>query len=105
MPEMGVSAPYEPTSIWKGLCCAPHSLGLWVGAAPRSSNKVTVPGVNLGGGISSPSASASDTKFAAWPGATLRYPMGSAFIGADARFLVVSDFNAFRLFATAGAQF
>lgn len=52
-----------------------------------------------------PSTSASDSKFAAWPGATLLYPMGSAFIGADARFLIVSDFNAFSLFATGGLQF
>ena len=75
---------------------------LGLGAATA---KVTVPGVDLGGGLSVPSQSASDTKFGAWPGATLLYPMGSAFIGADARFLVVSDFNAFCLFATGGAQF
>ncbi len=52
-----------------------------------------------------PEQSNSETKFALWPGATLLYPLGSAFIGADARFLIVSDFNAFSMFATGGVQF
>lgn len=49
--------------------------------------------------------SASETRFAAWPGATVLYPIGSAFVGGDARFLIVDDFNAFSLFATGGLQF
>ncbi|HEY5960387.1 MAG TPA: hypothetical protein VIV60_27725 [Polyangiaceae bacterium] len=74
---------------------------LGLGAATA---RVKSPGIDLGG-ISMPSTTATDTKFAAWPGATLLYPMGSAFIGGDARFLVVSEFNAFSLFATGGLQF
>jgi outer membrane protein with beta-barrel domain len=66
--------------------------------------KATSPGFNLGG-ISVPSASNSETRFALWPGATVLYPLGSAFIGADARFLIVEDSNAFSLFATGGVQF
>jgi len=49
--------------------------------------------------------SASETRFGLWPGATLLYPIGPAFVGADARFLIVEDFNAFSLFATGGVQF
>jgi hypothetical protein len=47
----------------------------------------------------------SDTKFALWPGATVLYPIGSAFVGGDARFLIVDQFNAFSIFATGGMQF
>lgn len=47
----------------------------------------------------------SETRFAAWPGATVIYPFGSAFVGGDARFLIVDEFNAFSLFATGGIQF
>lgn len=67
--------------------------------------KVKIPGMDLGGGVSTGSMSASDSKFAAWPGATLLYPIDSFFVGADARFLVVSDYNAFSLYATGGLQF
>lgn len=49
--------------------------------------------------------SVSDSKFAVWPGATLLYPIDNFFIGGDARFLVVSEANAFSLFATGGVQF
>ncbi|HEY4105248.1 MAG TPA: hypothetical protein VGM44_15225, partial [Polyangiaceae bacterium] len=57
--------------------------------------------------------SVSQSKFAFWPGATLLYPLGGAFIGADARFVFISGatdengdaYNAFSLFATAGMQF
>jgi hypothetical protein len=49
--------------------------------------------------------SESETRFAAWPGATVLYPIGNAFVGGDARFLIVDDFNAFSLFATGGVQF
>jgi hypothetical protein len=65
---------------------------------------VSIPG-GTSGGFTIPAATVSDTKFAAWPGATLLYPIGNAFVGADARFLVVSDFNAFSAFATGGMQF
>ena len=49
--------------------------------------------------------SASDSKIGFWPGATVLYPLGSAFIGGDARFLIRDSFNAFSLFATGGMQF
>jgi hypothetical protein len=55
-----------------------------------------------GGGVS---MDVSETKFSAWPGATLIYPINSFFVGADARFLIVSDNNAFGAFATAGGLF
>ena len=51
------------------------------------------------------SISGSSGNFAVWPGASVLYPLGSAFVGGDARFLIVNDFNAFSLFATAGYQF
>jgi hypothetical protein len=52
-----------------------------------------------------PSTSISESKFGVWPGATLIYPIGSAFVGADARYLIVSESNAFSLFATGGMMF
>ncbi|MEP7052333.1 MAG: hypothetical protein ABJB12_18345, partial [Pseudomonadota bacterium] len=49
--------------------------------------------------------SVSSSEFALWPGATVLYPLGNAFVGGDARFLIVKDVNAFSLFATGGIQF
>jgi len=66
--------------------------------------KATIPGFNFGG-VNLPSTSVSDTKFALWPGATVLYPLGQAFVGGDARFLVLDNYNAFSLFATGGVQF
>ena len=40
-----------------------------------------------------------------WPGATVLYPLGQAFVGGDARFLVRDSLNAFSVFATGGVQF
>lgn len=67
--------------------------------------KAEVPGMDLGGGISTSAMKMSESRFAAWPGATLLYPIGNFFVGGDARFLIVSEMNAFSLFATAGLQF
>ncbi len=75
---------------------------LGLGAATA---KATIPAITFPGVGSTPESSASSTKFGVWPGATVLYPVGPAFIGADARFLIVSDFNAFSLFATGGVQF
>ena len=66
--------------------------------------KFSAPNINLGG-FGSTSLSSSDTKFALWPGATVLYPIGPAFVGGDARFLIVDQFNAFSVFATGGIQF
>jgi len=74
-------------------------LGLGAATAKGSTPSVDFMGTTI------PGADYSDTKLGVWPGATLLYPLGSAFIGADARFLVVSDFNAFSMFATGGVQF
>jgi Outer membrane protein beta-barrel domain len=74
-------------------------LGLGAATATASVPSSTFDGVTIGGG------SVSDTKFGVWPGVSALYPIGSAFVGADARFLIVSDFNAFSLFATGGYQF
>jgi len=57
------------------------------------------------GGVTMPASSATDTRFGLWPGASVLYPLGSAFIGADARYLIVEDYNAFSVFATGGVQF
>jgi hypothetical protein len=67
----------------------------------------TVPGIPAAPPFfpGSPSQTVSSSKFAFWPGAAVLYPLGSAFVGGDARFLVVSDSNAFSLFATGGLQF
>jgi hypothetical protein len=74
-------------------------LGLGVATATAS-----VPGGTVAG-FTFPSTSDSSSKFAAWPGATVLYPINQFFVGGDARFLIVSDFNAFSLFATGGMQF
>jgi hypothetical protein len=49
-----------------------------------------------------------DTKPAAWAGGTLLFPMGSAFVGGDARMLVVQNHTVqevFGAFATGGLHF
>jgi len=74
-------------------------LGLGAATASATVPSSTFAGVTVEGG------STSDTKFGVWPGATVLYPIQNFFVGADARFLIVSDFNAFSLFATGGAQF
>jgi len=75
-------------------------LGLGAATAKTSS-----PAFDLGAGQSFPATSASETRFGLWPGASVLYPLGSAFVGADARYLIVEDYNAFSLFATGGVQF
>lgn len=74
---------------------------LGLGAATA---KASFPGGSVAG-ISLPGGDSSDTKFALWPGATVLYPIDNFFVGGDARFLIVDNFNAFSLFATAGLQF
>lgn len=71
---------------------------LGLGAATVKAKIPGIPGLF-------PETSASDTKFSVWPGASVLYPIGSGFVGGDARFLIVSDYNAFSLFATGGVQF
>jgi Outer membrane protein beta-barrel domain len=46
----------------------------------------------------------SATHFAFWPGLDVLVPLGPVFVGADVRYLVVSDNSAVGLFATAGVQ-
>lgn len=74
-------------------------LGLGAATATASSPAINFNGQSIGGG------SVSDTKFGVWPGVTALYPIQNFFVGADARFLIVSDFNTFSLFATGGMQF
>jgi hypothetical protein len=62
---------------------------------------ITAFGVSVGG-------SDSASKLAFWPGATALVSFGGAFVGADARYVIITDsdsFNAFSLFATAGLSF
>jgi hypothetical protein len=50
--------------------------------------------------------SQSDTKFAAWPGAAVFYPIDDHWlVGGDARVLIVSDATNFQLFANGGYKF
>jgi hypothetical protein len=55
------------------------------------------------------SVSDSSSKIAFWPGCMIHYPFGKAFIGGDARFVVVTDTNgdgnAFSTFFTGGMKF
>jgi hypothetical protein len=76
----------------------------YLGLGPATARS-TIPAFNFGAGFTTPETTVTDTKLALWPGATVLYPLGPAFVGGDARFLIVNDFNAFSLFATAGAQF
>ena len=66
--------------------------------------KVTIPGFSAYG-ISFPDQTASDSKVAFWPGATVLYPLGGAFVGADLRYFNVSDFAGLSAFLTAGMKF
>jgi hypothetical protein len=45
------------------------------------------------------------TKLGVWPGVTVLAPIQNFYVGADARFLIVDDFNAFSLFGTGGVMF
>ncbi len=74
-------------------------LGLGAATAVASVPGGTFEGITVDG------TSNSDTKFGVWPGVTALYPINNFFVGADARFLIVSDFNTFSLFATGGMQF
>ncbi|MEI9950099.1 MAG: hypothetical protein WDO74_14285 [Pseudomonadota bacterium] len=85
------------------LAAGPVVIRPYLGLGPATA-KVTFPGATSGG-VTFPETTVSDTRFAFWPGATLLYPLGPVFIGADARFLIVEDFNAFSAFATVGYQF
>lgn len=75
----------------------------YLGLGPAMA-KASIPATNLGG-LTIPEQSSTETRFGLWPGASVLYPVGSAFLGADARYLIVEDFNAFSLFATGGVQF
>jgi hypothetical protein len=48
---------------------------------------------------------ASDRRFAVWPGASVLVPIDRAFIGVDAKFLVVDSSNAFNAYGTLGVAF
>jgi hypothetical protein len=57
---------------------------------------------------SHPGGSSSNSKFAIWPGVTALVALAGFFVGADARYVIITDsdsFNAFSLFATAGLMF
>jgi hypothetical protein len=56
-------------------------------------------------GVPCQSYSESDTRLAAWPGASVLVPLGAWFVGGDARFLLVSDSNSLGLFGTGGISF
>jgi len=47
----------------------------------------------------------SDGKLGIWPGATVLYPIGNAFVGGDARVLTRDGFTTLSIFATGGMQF
>lgn len=71
-----------------------------------ASLTVNTPTITVGGLSFSGSNSAS--KLAFWPGATALFSLGGIFVGADARYVIITDAddsNAFSLFATAGLTF
>jgi hypothetical protein len=74
-------------------------LGLGDAVAKASIPQVCFSGTCVGGG------SQSEGHFAAWPGVSVLYPVDHFFVGGDARFLIVSDSNAFSIFATGGMNF
>ncbi|MBI2395451.1 MAG: hypothetical protein HYV09_38130 [Deltaproteobacteria bacterium] len=73
------------------------------GAASISAS-VTLPPV---GQYPGGKASVSESRFAVWPGAMFLFPFedGSAFVGVDAKFLVVDNASAFNTYGTFGLAF
>ncbi|HET9959626.1 MAG TPA: outer membrane beta-barrel protein [Polyangiaceae bacterium] len=49
--------------------------------------------------------SSTDSKFGVWPGAAAIIPLGGLFVGADARYLIVSEYDAFSVFGSVGLKF
>ncbi len=92
--EVGYEIPAGPVMIRP-------NVGLGIGIVKSSVPAVNVAGFGtVGGG----SASASDFFIA--PGATLLYPVtGSFSVGVDARFIIISDANAFAAYLTAQYHF
>ena len=77
-------------------------LGLGYASVSTTIPTISVGGISIGGG------SASASKLAFWPGATALFSLGGAFVGADARYVIITDsgdFNAFSIFATGGLTF
>jgi hypothetical protein len=68
------------------------------------SAKVTLPAI---GDFPGTTATASENRFAFWPGAAFLFPFedGSAFIGADAKFVVVENASALNTYGTFGLAF
>jgi len=67
----------------------------------------TTPGYCTGS-VCGPAVSSSQGQAVLWPGATLLYPVGNLFVGADLRYVVVldtEDFNALTFFVTGGTTF
>lgn len=62
---------------------------------------MTVPAI---GGTPGSKVSASDTRFALWPGAMFLLPFeaGAAFVGVDAKVVVVDSASAFTAYGTFG---
>jgi len=91
--EVGYEIPVGPVMI------RPY-VGLGLGVV-----KVSVPAINIGG-ITEGGGSASSSDVYISPGATLLYPVTSSIgIGVDARFVIVSDANAFDAFLTGQYHF
>jgi hypothetical protein len=57
-------------------------------------------------GITNSQGSSSTTYFAVWPGVTGLYPITpQIFVGADLRYVILSDYSHFAAFLTGGAKF
>ena len=52
-----------------------------------------------------PAVTETETWFGFWPGAKVLYPISFAFVGVDARYVILKDYNFLGLFATGGVQF
>jgi hypothetical protein len=62
--------------------------------------------VDLGGFGTATVPSTTNTEFGIWPGVNVLYPITNQFfVGGDARFLIVSDYNTFSLFVNGGMHF
>lgn len=105
----GVEGGYE-------LAAGPMMIRPYAGIGMASvKNTFTTPDINLGiVNIPGTSTETSDSKLTIWPGVTAMYPMGSAFVGADVRYIAVTGVDVpsgvaspsgLGVYLTAGAKF
>ncbi len=93
----GVEGGYE-------LSLGPLLVRPYLGLGPLILHE-TLPSVTVAG-VTNAQGSSSTTYFAVWPGVTGLYPVSPhVFIGADVRYVILSDFSHVAAFITGGARF